>query len=327
VTDAYVRTVAAMGTVVTIHIVGQGNKSQQATDRALAWFAEVERVCSRFDPASELSLLSARIGEPVPLSDLLFEAIRFALAVAAETEGAFDPTVGLQLEERGFDREYRSGRVVRSPHRTYHGAGGASYRDLHLDVDHRTLMLARPLLLDLGAVAKGLAVDLAARELATSGIEHFVVDAGGDLYLAGRNANDEPWSVGIRHPRDEQSLIETLCVSDVSVCTSGDYERRAGSSGAGGQHHIVDPRTSESPRSVASVTVLAPSAMAADALGTAAFVLGPAAGIELLERHGVDGMIITSDLARCSTERFAGFSAAGVPGKSSARAAFYGLGA
>jgi thiamine biosynthesis lipoprotein len=293
-----------MGTVVTIHVVGHGTERTEPTERkqsvddALAWFHEVERTCSRFDPDSELSRLSTRIGARVPVSELLFEAVRFAIAVAEESDGAFDPTLGLLLEERGFNREYRSGVVVRSP---FDADPAASYRDVQLDADERTIMLARPLLLDLGAVAKGLAIDMAARELEARGFGDFAIDAGGDLYLAGHNADDKPWSVGIRHPRDEGQLYETLRVSNVAVCTSGDYERRISSDIEQDGHHLIDPRTRASATESASVTVLAPSAMVADALATAAFVLGPAEGLDLLERHGVDGLVVTPALERFAT--------------------------
>jgi len=289
-----------MGTVVTIHVVEHEAHvvtTERLVDRALEWFNEVERVCSRFDPDSELRRLSTRIGEPVAVSDVLFEAVRFALAVAEETGGAFDPTVGLLLEAHGFDKDYRTGSVARS---AIAGDELATYRDVDIGADEKTLMLRRPLVLDLGAVAKGLAIDMAARELLNAGVANFAVDAGGDLYLAGLNANGESWSVGIRHPRDEGAMIETRRVSDVAVCTSGDYERRIGDE-AGGGHHLIDPRTKTSAGDVASATVLAPSAMVADALATAAFVLGPVDGISLLERQGVDGVIYTSALARHST--------------------------
>lgn len=303
-TDAFVHTIASMGTVVTIHVVGHGTnrvdqvERKRIVERAIAWFDEIERVCSRFDPHSEVSRLSTRIGAYVPVSDLLFEAVQFALAVAEESGGAFDPTLGLLLEEHGFNREHRTGVVVRTP---LERDAAASFRDVHLDVDARTIMLARPLVLDLGAVAKGLAVDMAARELKGKSFDDFAIDAGGDLYLAGCNADGKPWSIGIRHPRDGKELFEILRVSNVAVCTSGDYERRTRSGGAGAEHHIIDPRTEASASASASVTVLAPSAMVADALATAAFVLGPADGLDLLERHGVDGLIITPALEQFAT--------------------------
>jgi thiamine biosynthesis lipoprotein len=145
-------------------------------------------------------------------------------------------------------------------------------------------------------VAKGLAVDAAARELEP--FRDFAIDAGGDLYLGGRNPDGLPWSVGIRHPRNDRELIDSLRVSDKAVCTSGDYERIMP---GGQQHHILDPRTGVSPATVASVTVVAPTALAADALATAAFVLGPTDGLRLLQRHGVEGLIVTTSLDRIET--------------------------
>jgi thiamine biosynthesis lipoprotein len=298
VSDAFVLTANVMDTVVSLQIVGPfENDADRATCegaalRALRWFEEIEACCTRFDPASEIRRLSDRVGEAVPVSPIVFETVRFALALAEETDGAFDPTVGRRLEAAGFDRHYRTGERARS------GVidAGATFRDVVVDVEQRTLTLERPLLLDLGAVAKGFAIDMAARELAPYG--DYAVDAGGDLYVAGHNPDGEPWSVGIRHPRRPNELLDTLYLSDTAVCTSGDYERR----GSDGAPHIVDPRASAAGASdVASVTVLAPLAMVADGLATAAFVLGPRDGLALLERHGVRGTIVTSALERFTT--------------------------
>jgi thiamine biosynthesis lipoprotein len=291
-----VRAVPLFGTTVSIQIVGHGatpadrDARDAAIDRAFAWCRQVEAACSRFDETSELRQLCRTIGTPVTASDLLFEAIRFAIAVAEDTDGAFDPTIGAAMVARGFDRNYQTGaRVEATP-----GAETATYRDVRVDSRQRTIALVRPLLLDLGAVAKGLAIDLAARELRP--FANFGIDAGGDLYLGGRNADEEAWSVGIRHPRLEHALIATVRVSDRAVCTSGDYERR---SAAGS--HLLDNRTGRPAAGVASATAIAPTAMVADALATAAFVLGPDRGLALLERHGVEGLIVSPDLARAQT--------------------------
>jgi thiamine biosynthesis lipoprotein len=159
-----------------------------------------------------------------------------------------------------------------------------TFRDVEIDAHDRSILLRRPLTLDLGAVAKGLAVDAAARELQP--FRNFAIDAGGDLYLSGCNPQGEPWSAGIRHPRVPGDLVDRFRISDRAVCTSGDYER--------GQH-ILDPRCSEAANGVASATVVAPRAMLADALATAAFVLDPKESIPLLMRMGVEGLIVTSD--------------------------------
>ena len=302
-TDAFLLSTASMGTVVTVHIVGgraSADRAAQhrAADRALGWFRDVERVCSRFQPTSEVSALSSRVGEPVAVSPMLFAATHFALAVAEETGGAFDPTLGSILEAAGFNHEYRSGWPVRIAPASN---ADVTFRDIELDAEAQTIRLERPLLLDLGAVAKGLAIDMAVKQLHDDGYENFAVDAGGDLYFAGTNAAGEPWSVGIRHPRSEGEMLESFRVSSAAVCTSGDYERRASGEDSSIEHHIIDPRTRSSARRCASVTTLASSAMIADALGTAAFVLGPIDGLALLERHGIDAIIISSELARVAT--------------------------
>lgn len=292
-----------MGTLVTIQVVGPGPDGEggrtAAVGRALDWFRRVEETCNRFDPASELRRLSARVGEPVSASPLLFEAVRFALALAEETDGAFDPTVGAAMESRGFDLDYRTRRPI-GPGPGPRPDREATFRDVRVDERRKTLTLLRPLVLDLGAVAKGLAIDLAARELEPQ--RDFLIDAGGDLFLSGRNEQGRPWTVGLHHPRQPGAVLETVEVSDVAVCTSGDYERIAPQPGGG--HHILDLRTGRPAEGIASVTVIAPSAMVADGLATAAFVLGPGPGIELLESHGADGIILTPNLERFTTRGF-----------------------
>jgi thiamine biosynthesis lipoprotein len=311
VNDVYLHTVALMGTVVTIQVVGHGENPQQVTERAerveraVGWFRSIEASCNRFDAESEARQLSGRIGTAVPVSPMLYEAVQFAMAVAEESGGAFDPTVGLEMEKRGFNREYRSGEIVRTGVEPAAGGAGfsppgpspVSYRDVVLDPGRKAVTLLRPLVLDLGAVAKGLAIDMAARELQP--FENYAIDAGGDLYLAGRNPDGAPWSVGIRHPREAGEIVETLHISNAAVCTSGDYERVSPGGAAG--HHILDPRTGRSATTLASVTVVAPSAMVADALATAAFVLGPTDGLRLLERSGVDGLMVSPSLERFRT--------------------------
>ena len=298
--DSYLQSVALMGTVVTVQVVGHGaslpeqQEREAGVARALAWFHEANERCTRFDPGSEVNRLCARVGEPVPVSDLVFEAVRFALAVAEETGGAFDPTIGARMETRGFNREYRSGIAVRVATDT---DAEASWRDVMIDEERRTVTLRAPLVLDLGAVAKGLAIDLAARELEP--FHDFAIDAGGDLYLGGRNAAGEAWSVGIRHPREREQVLATLRVSDSAVCTSGDYERQV--PGDTGDHHIMDARAGTSATAIASATVIAPSAMVADAMSTAAFVLGPVEGLALLRRHRLEGLLVTPALERHAT--------------------------
>jgi thiamine biosynthesis lipoprotein len=228
-----------------------------------------------------------RVGIRVRVSTLLFEVAAFAIDLAEQTDGAFDPTIGATMEQLGFNANYRTGEAVHSQVDTE----GTSFRDVRLGRRAHTIRLRRPLILDLNAVAKGLAIDLAVRELAT--YPDVCVEAGGDVFVRGRNAAGDLWHVGIQHPRAEGVLARTLDVTDCAVCTSGDYERRA--SGPTGEGHILDARTRRPVSDLASVTVVAPTAMAADGLSTAAMVLGRERGLRFLESQRVGGLLIASD--------------------------------
>jgi thiamine biosynthesis lipoprotein len=107
----------------------------------------------------------------------------------------------------------------------------------------------------------------------------------------------------VRHPRRHEELIAALRIDDAAVCTSGNYERRSAE-----RHHIIDPADGRSADRVMSVTAIAPTAVVADALSTAAFVLGPHGGIELLTDQGIEGMIVTSDMELLTTPKFEGFA-------------------
>ena len=291
-----------MGTVVTLQVIGHADNAEraqqrdEAVSRAMQWFHHIEKSCNRFDEASELRQLSRNIGQPTVVSELLLQAVQFALVVAHETDGAFDPTVGQRMEERGFNRSYQTGEISAS---MLSYTAKVSYRDVEVDASERTITLHAPLLLDLGAVVKGLAIDLATQELRA--LENFQVDAGGDVYVGGASPRGDDWLVGIRHPRQMDALIATVRVSNSAVCTSGDYERTNAETG---EQHIMNANSGTSATELASVTVIAPSAMVADALATAAFAMGPKAGLALIQRHKLQALLVTPALQQIITKGF-----------------------
>ena len=293
-TSPYTQSRAYMDTIVTIQVPKDASPDVTSkVERAFGWFREVEQRCSRFDAASELRRLCDRPGAAVKVSRLLFAAIEFAVSLAGETEGAFDPTLGKALEDKGFNRNYRTGDVASSGLRV----ADCDYRSVVLDRTAQTVTLSEPVLLDLGAVAKGLAIDLASREL--GGLDGYLINAGGDILVSGRDGDGKAWPIGIKDPFEPSRLVSVLAVSDAAVCTSGGYERPAL---AGEGHHIVSPADLKSPGELVSVTVIAESAMVADALSTAVFVLGRDAGLELLCRQGVEGLLVESSGRVSTTE-------------------------
>jgi FAD:protein FMN transferase len=263
----------------------------RCVQEALEWIAGVELACSRFDPHSEVVRLSQRPGEWIAVSPLLAGVLDTALRLALITDGAFDPTVGARLVHHDPAGHQYTGMRLSFP-----DAPGVSFRDVEVDLDRRRVRLRRPLLLDLGAVAKGLAVDLAVRALEPAA--PCLVDAGGDVYLVGTPAGGH-WQIGIAG--DVDRLLGTVhCSAGTAVCTSGPWFR----SGRDGGHHLLDARTGRSANRALSATVIAGSAMVADGAATAAFILGPGEGIALLSALGTDGLIQAPDRTLTFTPGF-----------------------
>ena len=169
-------------------------------------------------------------------------------------------------------------------------------------IDYRFVELRPPnlvryrrsgVVIDLGGIAKGHAVDRAIEILAAAGVTQAIVAAGGDSRILG-DRRGRPWSVGVQHPREEEKMIAVLPLVDTAVSTSGDYERYFERDGMR-FHHILDPASGDSARGLRSVTIMGPEGIFTDALSTAVFVLGADAGLALIDRlPGIDAVIVDS---------------------------------
>lgn len=150
--------------------------------------------------------------------------------------------------------------------------------------------------IDLGGIAKGYAIDEAARILKADGFNNFQVDAGGDIYVAGTNCDGDFWRIAIRDPRDAENFVDVLELSDQSLTTSGNYLQIMTIQGED-YSHIINPTTGYPEKDVISASVVAPTAMEADALSTAISVLGKDRGTEVINVLGEDHMslIITAN--------------------------------
>ncbi len=145
--------------------------------------------------------------------------------------------------------------------------------------------------LDLSGFAKGYAVDRACYVLQSLGITAGIVEAGGDLRCFGTKPNGKPWQIGVRHPRNLDSLFTTIELDSGAVATSGDYENYFEVDGRY-YHHLLDPITGQPSYRSASATVVAASCADADAWATAFFVLGPENGVTMAQRYNLDALII-----------------------------------
>lgn len=274
-----------------------------ADDEAAAWraiesaWSEIDRIeslISSWQADSETSLVNRSAGEAsVEVSQELFDLTRRALRIARLTGGAFDPTFGGLSDLWHFD-----GSQTRVPSADAIRAAleRVGWHRVEADADARTLFLPRAgMRLGFGAIGKGYAANRAVFVLKDAGIRSGVVNAGGDLVAFGTRENGEPWTVGIQDPRQPETLLGRLVLSETAVVTSGDYERFVEIEGER-YAHILDPRTGWPVRGMQSVTVVCPDGELADALATATFVLGPQQGLELVDRlRGVEAMLVDAE--------------------------------
>jgi thiamine biosynthesis lipoprotein len=240
------------------------------------------------------------------LPEEVLEVVRTALAVAAESGGAFDPTILALTELWSFD----TGGRLPDEDQIERARSRVDYSKVSIDPDG-TVRLADGVRFDLGGIAKGAVVDLTADHLSALGYEDFLIDAGGDILISGLKQGHTPWRIAIRHPRNSQAVLGVLTLGRkdgrIAVVTSGDYERYFEQDGER-YHHILDARTGYPARGLSSVTIIASTCALADALSTAVFVLGPEQGLELLERFpDAEGLLIAErdgDLFPWKTEGF-----------------------
>ncbi len=287
----------AMNTDVQVAVVAEAD-NRPAVERSMRQvedlFVEIEAALSRFRPESELSRLNRAAGRPSPASPLLFAVVSEAVAAARATDGLFDPTVLPALLAAGYDRSFEL--LDHGPSRHLHPAPGAaaSWRDVRLHPAALTIHLPPGCRLDLGGIGKGWAVDRAVDLLRV--FPGFAVDAGGDLYAGGVQADDAPWTIGVEDPSDPGRDLLVLAVRDRAVATSTTARRRWRSGGAE-RHHLIDPRTGlPSESGVAAATVVADSTTRAEVLAKAALLLGPQAGLELLnDRPESEGLLVLAD--------------------------------
>jgi thiamine biosynthesis lipoprotein len=290
------RTHMTMGTAVTATAWTANDAGAVAAFEAVfAEFDRLDALMSVWRDGSDVTRLNAAAGlHPIPVSAEVSELLVVARQVSEWTDGRFDITFGALAGLWKFDYQDKDGTVparadvlARLPL--------INYRDVELDERANTAFLKRQgMRVNLGGIGKGYAVDRAVGILRARGFTDFMVQAGGDLYVAGRRG-DRPWRLGIRDPRGpaDQSFA-ALDLTDGTFSTSGDYERFFIKDGRR-YHHILDLSVGEPARGCRSVTLVTEQAVIADALAKGVFILGPDAGMALIERlPKVEGVIVSA---------------------------------
>lgn len=242
-------------------------QAERALDAAVAAIRRVEASMSLFRPDSEVVRLNQQGYLDRPSADLL-TVLRTAQYVSRRSVGRFDlsvqPLWALHAQAQREDRLPTAAEI----HAAQQSVGWQ-----HLDVSEKRITLHRPgMALTCNGIAQGYAADAARGALRRHGVADALIDTGEHASL-GHNEQGQPWTLGIEDPRDEQRLLAALRVDGRAVATSAD--NRSAFTTDRQHHHILNPATGDSPPELSSVTVLAPSAMLADALTKVMFVAGP----------------------------------------------------
>jgi len=254
----YTEEMLLMGTTARITVIPDTPQNQEAVHKVFSRLNEYDRRLNFFSPDSELSRLNtAAASGPQKVSPDLLELIEESLRYSGLTRGVFDVTATSLQRQSGYGTI-----IINKPEHT------VAFSDPRTKID-------------LGGIADGYCIDKAAAQLRGSGVENFLIDIGGDIIAYGRNAEDQPWQIGLQDPFSTKQILASFPLNNEAVTTSGNYVKK----------HIIDPKTGtvSAKNQVLSVAVFAPKCIDADVLATTLFICGPGEQAEEIVRK-VPGM-------------------------------------
>lgn len=290
------RTWPVMGTFCSVSVpAADADALHRVATTARATVSNLNALLTVYSADSEISQINDAAGRhAVPVDPLTRRSLELCLHYAELTGGAFDPTVGAVVRLWGFN----TGRPPEHPPTAdaiRDVLAGVGYRRLKLTADGAFLDDARADL-DLGGIAKGLAVDTCYEAITAEGRRDLMVNLGGNIRCGGQACPGRTWSVGVRNPFDRGEILGALSLTGGdAVATSGNYERFV-TIGGRRYAHIIDPRTGRPVEGMAGVTVISTNAVEADALSTALYVMGLDEATTLLARlPGCEALLVPDD--------------------------------
>ena len=285
----YTKELFAMGTSVTLTAYGENAETavEKSANDLLLW----QSFWSTRSDDSELSKANHAEGEPMEISDVTANLLRFTLEMSEKTDGRLDPTVQPLMNVWGFtDRNFK----VPTDEELNAAKALVGYQKVSLEGN--TLTMPAGMQLDFGAVAKGYACDLITDDWKAQGITSGLVNLGGNIAVIGKNETDENWKIAVQNPNDN-SAIGILNVTDCSVVTSGSYIRYFEDENSNTYGHIMNPATGYPVKGdIKSVTVVGKDSKVCDALATAFYVMGFDGAVEYLQKNGeTEAIFVTAD--------------------------------
>lgn len=285
----------AMGTEVRVIAFSNERVSEagarSAIAKAIAEIRRLEDVMTTWRP-SELQSLNDKSGEWVPVGSDSLDVLEKSLWAGKTSRGTFDITFASMNDLWKFGDAAEAEPKLPEKAEIEKRRRLVDYRKIELDRPGKRARIGKGQRIDVGGIAKGYAVDAAARVLRAEGLTSFLVQAGGDLFGSGRKPDGSPWVSGVRDPRGPATaFFASIKLEDHAFSTAGDYARSFVKDGKR-YHHIIDPRTGWPATACRSVTIWAGDALTADAVDDAVFILGPKEGLELVESLPDVGAVI-----------------------------------
>ena len=286
--EEYQDTKMMLDTINTIRTFGPDG--EEAVAGAFERVSEIDDLFNIYDEDSNVSRINREAGQgPVEVEDHTYTILDKSIEYAELSGGAFDPSIGALIKLWGWGSD--NGPSLPSQEEIEATLPLINYEDILLDEAAQTVEFNQSeMMIDLGAIAKGYAGELATNHLEDAGIEAAFVNLGGNIVLLGDKPDGTPWRIGVQNPRSDRGELMGLVVADtdyydnrLAIATSGDYERYFEEDGEF-YHHILSPFTGQSvDNGIASTTIVANDPVMADALSTGIFVLGIEEGLELAE--------------------------------------------
>lgn len=267
---------------------------QEATDWIVGQIRRYDALFSGFTASAEevnLQKLNELAGQgPVKVEPDLFNLIQLSLQIADQSDGAYNPAMDrvttLWRQAMEDSRKNPDQAHLPDPDALAEAGKHIDYSKVKLNSQDQTVEFLDPdLRLDLGGTAKGFALELVMDQMADRGLDHYLISMGGNVKSLGSKPGGQDWTVGIRDPEDAAGVFDTLQVHDLSVVTSGIYERNFTVDGKL-YHHLLDPKTLYPQERYVSLTILVEDSGIADGLSTALFNLDEAEGKKLADQYG-----------------------------------------
>lgn len=292
------KTGKALGAEVNLSVFHQDKKrAEKAIREAFEAIERVESTMSLYRSDSQLSRLN-RDGLLLDPNPSLVEVLKTARHLSAETGGVFD--ISIQPLWTAYQAASAKGRLP-SEREIQQAKNKVDWKQI--SVSQKEIRLLKPgMSITLNGIAQGYAADVVGCALRAHDISCALIDCG-EINTVGRPPNKSSWKIGIKHPRRNNAILELASLEGRCLATSGDYETHFTDNYE--HHHLIDPQSGRSPKEFSSVTVAAPTAMEADAISTAVFLLGMDRGKKLIERlPRVDALFVDKANRTTHTSNF-----------------------